>query len=205
MLLCTLRPHPKPTVVQASEISTGGFQISSLHSTLCIVLKNTSLHMWAQLPGCPSHAESIRKVIFTLSVFLNKDGKYHKHAQGPVWGRGVVAKRRQMLHVRRQRAVFFLWGELRGALFLFLACKAAVWCVIACSFLRSGTRTFRVSTPDSDSLERPHSQSLWSCKEVKWVRHLKQTTLSVSAYFYTLMTFLLDISACSSWHTSTRF
>lgn len=162
--------HPCPTLiycalVQYSVSATGGFQIFSFNSTLCIVLKNTSLHMWAKLAGCPSHTESIRKVIsfhFT-SLFLffkqrwkipqarsrsclrQRSGSMKKgQERGELWREDVS------LEKTAESKFFSLWGELRGALFLFLAREAAVWCVITCSFLHSGTRTFRVSTLDSD-------------------------------------------------------
>lgn len=88
-----------------------------------------------------------------------------------------------MFHLKRKRASFFLWGELRGALFLFLAYEAAV-----CNSLqlfaqwRENIQSFHPWLRHH-GLDRPHalcfSQSLSnSWAQVKWELHLRQPRLS---------------------------
>lgn len=197
--------HPCPTLiycalVQYSVSATGGFQIFSFNSTLCIVLKNTSLHMWAKLAGCPSHTESIRKVIsfhFT-SLFLffkqrwkipqarsrsclrQRSGSMKKgQERGELWRADVS------LEKTAESKFFSLWGELRGALFLIFS----PW---GCSVMCNNLQLFAQWHENIQSfhpwlrrygLDWPHSlyfsQSLSnSLAEVKWELHLRQPRLS---------------------------
>lgn len=81
--------HPFPTLIYCAlhhylVSATGGFQIFSFYSTLCIVLNNRDFHLRVKLTGCTilPHTEYIWNIISLLfSFFLNKNGKYHKHPQ----------------------------------------------------------------------------------------------------------------------------
>lgn len=122
--------HPCPTLiycalVQYSVSATGGFQIFSFNSTMHSTKEYKPSHV-SQARWLPKSYRIHSESHFTsLFLFLNKDGKYHKHALGPTLGRGVAAWRRdrreessegQMFHLKRQqRASFFRregsWGE----------------------------------------------------------------------------------------------
>lgn len=140
-----LHHHFKPAVHWYSAFTTAGFQIFPFNRTLCIGLKNTSLHMWAKLAGCPVNPFGKS---FHSFLFLKQRRKIPQARWRSCWGRGAVAWGGDRREESSEEQMFHL--KQRGALLLFLACEAALWCVITCSFLHSGARTFRVSTLDSD-------------------------------------------------------
>lgn len=170
--------------------------------------------MWAKLTNCPSHMESLWKVIPLFSFFKTKwkipqvHSRFCLRLRNSSRGKGTGERKVRRFIWKDRGQKKFLWGELRGAVFLFLACEAAVWCVIACSFLQSGARTFRVSTPDSDIMAWTSftlSVSV-SWAEVKRAQFQATQTvwLWIVVHYSSNMLTQYILLPCP-WHTSTRF
>lgn len=197
MLFYTILAPPQIyyTLVQSSVSTTGGLQIFFFNSTLYIEVKNTSLHMWAKLGGCPSHTESIRKVISLFSFFFkikmeNTTSTLKVLFKAEKWEREEGTGERRVLKGR-----CFIWKDREQVFFSLRGVEGSpgsffsLWgCSVMCNSLqlfaqwRENIQSFHPWLRHH-GLDRPHSlcfsQSLSnSWAKVKWELHLRQPRLS---------------------------